>query len=58
MVTLTEQAESSALQLKARWDGLEEQLGTLEMGLSVIHVVGMFKEKSGYAKTSLDLNDG
>ncbi|PON69530.1 hypothetical protein PanWU01x14_086530 [Parasponia andersonii] len=58
MVTLTEQAISSALEIEARRDVLEKQLRALEVRLSVIDIVGMLEQQSSDSKPSLDLDDG
>lgn len=58
MVTLTEQAISSALELEARRDVLEKQLRSFEVRLSVIYIVRMLEKQSSDSKTSLDLDDG
>jgi hypothetical protein len=57
MVTLAEQAIGSALQIEARRNRMEKQLGTLEMRLGVSDVVGVFEEECSDAKASLDLHD-
>lgn len=58
MVTLTEQAISSALEIKARRDILEKQLRAFEVRLSVINIVRMLKKQSSDSKASFDLHDG
>lgn len=57
MVTLAEQAIGSALQVEAGRNRLQKQLGTLQMGFGVSHVVGMLQEEGGDAEPSLHLHD-
>lgn len=58
MVTLAEQAVGSALQIEARRNGMEEQLGALEVRLGVSDVVRVLEEKRGDSEASLDFDDG
>lgn len=58
VVTLAEQAVGSALQIEARRNGMEEQLGALEVRLGVSDVVRVLEEKRGDSEASLDFDDG
>ena len=57
MVTLAEQAISSELQIEARRDRFQEQLGAFEVRFGVVDVVRMLEKKSGDSKASFDLHD-
>lgn len=57
MITLTQQAVSTALQFEAGRDGFEKQLSSLEVGFCLIDVVRVFKKKSSDAKTGFDFDN-